>query len=430
MNYNEALEFINKTNMLGSVLGLKSIEKLLSLLDNPQNKLRYIHIGGTNGKGSTSNYLFNILKAVGYKVGVFTSPYLNRINESITVDGIEIPDEDFARILGIIREKIYTMVEEGFNYPTTFEILTAMGFIYFCEQKVDFVVLEVGLGGKKDATNIIPYSIASVFTAIDYDHMDILGDTLEKIASEKAGIIKNNSIVVSYPQEEAVLGVLKKAAEEKNSRFYLCPVENISIKEMNSYGSIFDFSYNGLSIEDIRISMLGKHQIYNACLAITTVLVLREKGLIQVTNDEIKEGLSKAKWPCRLEVLRRNPIVLLDGAHNLQGIRQLRKSLDLFDYERLILCIGILKDKDYVHIAEAISPIADEILITEVKSPRKLDAEILKKEMDKYNENVYIEKDINKLIKKSLELSTGKDLILFCGSLYLVGRIKRVFEKQ
>lgn len=429
MNYKEALEFIKEANKLGSVLGLKSIEKLLNLLDNPHKKLKYIHIGGTNGKGSTSNYIFNILRAGRYKVGLFTSPYLNKINESIVVDGVEIPDNDFARILEIIKEKIDIMVKEGFNHPTTFEILTAMGFIYFNEQNVDFVVLEVGLGGKNDATNIIPSSIASVFTTIDYDHMDILGNSLEEIAFEKAGIIKENSIVVSYPQSEEVLKVIEKVALSNNSSFYVCPIENISIEEINSYGSLFDFSFNDTVIKDIKISMLGEYQIYNSCLALTTILILREKGLVNITDEKIKEGLINTKWPCRLEIISREPIILLDGAHNLQGIKELKKSLKLFDYKKLILCIGVLKDKDYVRMAEILAPISHQIIVTEVNSPRKLDAEILEREMMKYNKNVWVEKNTERLIKKALELATEKDLIVFCGSLYLIGKIKRLFDK-
>lgn len=430
MNYMEALEFMNETSKLGSILGLKSIERLLSLMDNPHEKLKYIHIGGTNGKGSTSNYIFNILKAGGYKVGLFTSPYLNKINESIVVNGEEISDDDFARILGKIKDKIEIMLGEGLHHPTSFEILVAMAFEFFYEKKVDYVVLEVGLGGKNDATNIITSALASVFTTIDYDHIDILGNSLEEIAREKAGIIKKDSIVVSYPQKEDALKVIKKVAKDSNSSFYLCPIENISIKEVNSYGSLFDFSLNDISIKDIKISMLGQYQIYNATLAITTILILREKGLLHISNEEIKEGLKVTKWPCRLEIISREPTILIDGAHNLQGIEELKKALKLFDYERLILCIGILKDKDYVHMAETLAPISDEIIVTEVNSPRSLDAEMLKKEIEKHNKNVHIEKDLGKLIEDALGLASNKDLIVFCGSLYLIGQIKSLLQQN
>ncbi len=428
MNYKEALEYINETNKLGSVLGLETIKKLLSLLDNPHQKLKYIHIGGTNGKGSTSNYISNILQAGGYGVGLFTSPHIKKINESIVVNGEEISEEDFARILDKIKEKIKIMVDEGFNHPTTFEILTSMGFVYFNEKNVDYVILEVGLGGKNDSTNIIPPPLASVFTTIDYDHIDILGNSLEEIAYEKAGIIKRDSIVVTYPQKEEVLRIIREAAKNNNSNIYICPMENISIKEINSFGSRFDFTFDNTNIKDIRITMLGEYQVYNAALALTTLLVLRDKGLVQITDEEINEGLVNSRWPSRLEVVNRDPTILIDGAHNLQGINQLKKSLDLFEYENLIICIGILKDKDYPHMAEVLGPISDKIIVTEVDSPRKLEAEILGEEILKYNENVFIEKDVEKSVKKALDLATRKDLIVFCGSLYLIGQINRILN--
>lgn len=428
MNYKEALEYINETNKLGSVLGLETIKKLLSLLDNPHQKLKYIHIGGTNGKGSTSNYISNILQAGGYGVGLFTSPHIKKINESIVVNGEEISEEDFARILDKIKEKIKIMVDEGFNHPTTFEILTSMGFVYFNEKNVDYVILEVGLGGKNDSTNIIPPPLASVFTTIDYDHIDILGNSLEEIAYEKAGIIKRDSIVVTYPQKEEVLRIIREAAKNNNSNIYICPMENISIKEINSFGSRFDFTFDNTNIKDIRITMLGEYQVYNAALALTTLLVLRDKGLVQITDEEINEGLLNSRWPSRLEVVNRDPTILIDGAHNLQGINQLKKSLDLFEYENLIICIGILKDKDYPHMAEVLGPISDKIIVTEVDSPRKLEAEILGEEILKYNENVFIEKDVEKSVKKALDLATRKDLIVFCGSLYLIGQINRILN--
>lgn len=231
MKYQEALEYINDKNKYGSRLGLDSIGKLLSLLGNPQEGLKYIHIGGTNGKGSTSSYLAHVLEAGGYKVGLFTSPYIERFNERIQINGEDIPDEVLGRITGIIKEKADIMVEEGFEHPTTFEIVTAIGFMYFKEEKVDFCVLEVGLGGRYDSTNIISSPLASVITTIDYDHIDVLGDTLGKIAYQKAGIIKENGIVVSYPQDEEALKVIKEVSKEKNAEFHLCPMENITVKK-------------------------------------------------------------------------------------------------------------------------------------------------------------------------------------------------------
>lgn len=428
MNYNDALDYINDKDKFGSRLGLSSIGKLMELLGNPQNEIKHIHVGGTNGKGSTSSFLSHILKSAGYKVGLFTSPYIERFNERVQINGLDIPDETLGRLTGEIKEKANIMLEEGFEHPTTFEIITAIAFMYFKEEEVDYVILEVGLGGRFDSTNIIPSSTAVVLTTIDYDHIDILGDTLEKIAYQKAGIIKENSLVITYPQKQEALEVIESEAKLKNAELYKFPMENISIKSVTEYGAIFDFNYNNEILKDIEISMIGEYQIYNASLALTTLLVLREKGLVKITDEEIKEGLRNTKWPGRLEVMRRNPTFLIDGAHNVQGARQLTKALDLFKYDKLILGIGILKDKDSSHMVELLAPKADQIVVTEVNMPRKLDSEELAKEIGKYNKNIIIEKDIKKAVEKTLELAGEKDMIVFGGSLYLIGEVRTIIK--
>ncbi|WP_406242350.1 bifunctional folylpolyglutamate synthase/dihydrofolate synthase [Tissierella carlieri] len=428
MKYQEALEYINDKNKYGSRLGLDSIGKLLSLLRNPQEGLKYIHVGGTNGKGSTSSYLAHALESGGYKVGLFTSPYIERFNERIQINGQDIPDETLGRITGLIKEKADIMVEEGFEHPTTFEIVTAIGFIYFKEENTDYIVLEVGLGGRYDSTNIISSPLASVITTIDYDHIDVLGDTLDKIAYQKAGIIKKNSIVVSYPQEEEALKIIKEVSDEMKAEFHLCPMENIKVKEISDAGACFDFHYGEISMKDISISMLGEYQIYNATLALTTLLILKEKGFVDISEEQIREGLIKTKWPGRLEVMKKDPIFLIDGAHNVQGIAQLKKAISLFKYNKLILGVGILKDKDSSHMVELLAPIADKIVVTEVNMPRKLDAEDLAEEIAKYNENVFVEKDIKKAIEKTLELSEKDDMIVFGGSLYLIGEVRTLIK--
>ncbi|MBU5256574.1 bifunctional folylpolyglutamate synthase/dihydrofolate synthase [Tissierella praeacuta] len=428
MKYQEALEYINDKNKYGSRLGLDSIGKLLGLLGNPQEGLKYIHIGGTNGKGSTSSYLAHMLESGGYRVGLFTSPYIERFNERIQINGQDIPDDILGKITGLIKEKADIMVEEGFEHPTTFEIVTAIGFMYFKQEQVDYVVLEVGLGGRYDSTNIISSPLASVITTIDYDHIDVLGDTLDKIAYQKAGIIKENSIVVSYPQVEEALQVIKEVSNEMKAEFYLCPMENIKVRDISGMGASFDFHYENTSMKDIKISMLGEYQIYNATLALTTLLILKEKGLVDISEEQIRDGLINTKWPGRLEVMRKSPIFLIDGAHNVQGIAQLKKAISLFKYKRLILGLGILKDKDSSHMVELLAPMADEIVITEVNMPRKLDAEELAEEISKYNKNIFIEKDIKKAVEKTLELAEKDDMIVFGGSLYLIGEVRGIIK--
>lgn len=429
MNYKEALDYINDKDKYGSRLGLDSIGRLLELLGNPHKGLKYIHVGGTNGKGSTSSYLYHCLKAEGYKVGLYTSPYLERFNERIQINGKDIPDDILARITDMVRQKADVMVSEGLQHPTTFEIVTAIAFLYYKEENVDYIVLEVGLGGRCDSTNIIDKPLASVITTIDYDHIEILGDTLGKIAYQKAGIIKENGIVVSYPQKEEALQVLKDVSKEMNAKFYLTEMKDVKIKEENNKGSVFDLEYDDIVLENLKISLLGEYQIFNASLAITTLIVLRENKLLAISDESIYKGLLESKWKGRLEVLKTNPTFLIDGAHNVQGISQLIKAIDLFKYNRLILGIGILKDKDYKHMVDALIPKADEIVVTEVDMPRKLSAEDLGNLIREYNQNVHVEKNINSAVLKAIEIADEGDLIVFAGSLYLIGEVRKIVKR-
>lgn len=426
MNYQEALSYINDKDKFGSRLGLSSIGKLLELLGNPHIGLNYLHVAGTNGKGSTSSYLSHCLQSAGYKVGLYTSPFLERFNERIQINGVDIPDDTLARITSLVKTGADTMVEQGIEHPTTFEILTAIAFLYYKEEETDYVVLEVGLGGRYDSTNIIQSSLVSVITTLDYDHIAELGDTLGKIAYQKAGIIKENGLVVSYTQAEEAMEVIKQVALDKNANLYFSPNDNVVISEENEFGSIFDYTFENHKLKDLKISMIGEYQIFNASLAVTTLLVLRDKGLLEISDEQIRLGLNKTRWNGRLEVLKRNPTFLIDGAHNVQGINQLAKALKLFDYDKLILGIGILKDKDVNHMVEQLAPMADIIVVTEVKMPRKLDAIELAKEIGKYNKNVYIEKEVKDAVHKAIELAEDRDLIVFGGSLYLIGEVRTI----
>lgn len=430
MNYIEALNYINDKNKFGSRLGLDVIGKLLDLLGNPHMDLKYVHVAGTNGKGSTSSFIATILKEAGYRVGLFTSPYLERFNERISINGEDIPDDRLAQITKMVKEKIEIMLEEGYEHPTTFEIITAIAFVYFKEEKVDLVVLEVGLGGRSDSTNVIEDSCVSVITTIDYDHTDVLGDTLEKIAYEKAGIIKENGLVISYPQEEEALKTIERVARDKRAEFFVCPMNQMEITQLGDRGGIFNFKYEDKLYKELEISLIGQHQIYNACLALMTVLVLKDKGIIQLHEEEIRRGLKNARWPGRLEVLKRKPIFLIDGAHNLQGAKTLARSLKLFQYDKLILGMAILKDKDVESIIKTLAPLADKIVITEVNMPRKMDAEDLEKVINKYNDNTIIEKDMKMAVDKAYEMAQEGDLIVFSGSLYLIGDIRKLILRN
>lgn len=426
MDYIEAINYINDKNKFGSRPGLDVIGKLLELMGNPHLDMKYIHVAGTNGKGSTSSYIASILKEAGYRVGLFTSPYLERFNERISINGKDIPDERLAEITERIKEKIEIMLDEGYEHPTTFEIVTAIAFVYFKEENLDYVVLEVGLGGRADSTNIIKDSLASVITTIDYDHTDVLGDTLDKIAYEKAGIIKENGLVISYPQKEEAYRVIREVAREKSALMVKCPMEKVEIIKLDENGGVFNFNYNNHIFKNLEIKLLGEFQIYNATLALVTILTLRDKGIVNVSDEEIRKGLKKAQWKGRLEVLRRNPTFIIDGAHNLQAAMTLAKNLNRFKYDRLILGIGILKDKDVEHIVSTLVPLAEKVVITEVNMARKMEAEALEKIINKYNGNTYVEKDIERAIDKAFQLAGKDDIIVFSGSLYLIGDVRRI----
>lgn len=426
MNYVEALNYINDVNKFGTRPGLESIGKLLDLLGNPQKDMKYIHVAGTNGKGSTSSYMARALKEADYKVGLFTSPFIERFNERISINGKDIPNNRLANITKNIKEKIEIMLEQGYEHPTTFEIITSIAFAYFKEENVDYVVLEVGLGGRLDCTNIIDESMVSIITTIDYDHIDLLGDTLEKIAFEKSGIIKNKGLVISYPQKEEVMKVIEAKALEEEAELYRCPMENITIKDLNALGGVFDFKYKDYIYENIEISLLGKYQVYNATLALYTLLKLREKNLIKITDEQIREGIKRTSWMGRMEMLKEEPGFLIDGAHNLQAAKTLAESLKKFKYKKLILGIAMLGDKDVDHVMEVLAPLADQIVITEVNMPRKMDIESFEKIVRKYNSNISIEKDIKKAIDKTYELAEEDDLIVFAGSLYLIGDVRKI----
>lgn len=424
MNYTDALAYINDKEKHGSRLGLSSISKLMDLLGNPQDSLKVIHVAGTNGKGSTSSFLSSCIQNAGYDVGLFTSPYLERFNERIQINGIDIADDILGEITSQVKEAADKMLELGLEHPTTFEIITAIGFIYFKDEAVDYLVLEVGLGGRYDSTNVIKDCLASVITSIDFDHIKELGDTLGKIAYQKAGIIKENGIVISYDQEKEAEDVINEVAGTLGAKVYISKNSEIEIINESDTGNSFNYRYEDQYLESIKTSMIGEYQVYNASLAITTLLVLRDKGLIDISNDAIYKGILNTKWNGRLEVLKREPIFLIDGAHNVQGIEHLAKALELFSYDKLILGIAILKDKDVDHMIEKLIPLADIVVTTEVNMPRKLDAEELASKISKYNENIYIEKEIKDAIDKAFSLANKNDLILFGGSLYLIGQVR------
>lgn len=427
----EALDYIHSTNKFGVVLGLDNIKRLLELMGNPQEKLKFIHVAGTNGKGSTSSFMTKVLEKAGYRVGLFTSPYLELFNERIRINEDYISDDDLTELTFYVKEKIDQMVKEGHSHPTEFEIVTAIALEYYMRKEVDIVVLEVGMGGRYDATNIIREPKVCVITPIGMDHIGILGDTLGKIANEKAGIIKENSTVVVYPQEKEAQEVIERVVKEKNANIINVPLENLNVKEISDSGSRFDFSLGKVEIKDLEISLIGNHQAFNASSAITALLTLKEKGIVDLSEKQIRDGLKDTKWIGRLELLGKKPRFLIDGAHNMQGIKALKKSLsELFKYDKLILGIGILADKDVDDMVAEMAPVGDVVIVTEPNIHRAMKAEELGEKFKTTKENVIVEKDIAKAIDRAFELASENDLIVFSGSLYLIGDVRKYAKEK
>ena len=432
MNYDEALKYISDTYKFGSKLGLENIKKLTELLGNPQDKYKIIHIAGTNGKGSTSNMIHDVLMASDYKVGLFISPYLQEFTERIQINKEHIDKASLGRITALVKEKVDIMIKEGYNHPTEFEIVTAIGFKYFEEQNIDFLVLEVGLGGRFDATNAVSKSLISVITSISYDHTEYLGDTLEKIAFEKAGIIKENSDVVIYPQEKNIVDVICEQAKLKSSKIHLTNKENISLISADIDGQILNYSDKSVfNLDDFKINLLGEHQIYN-CLTVLKVLeILKEKGF-NITENSIKTGLLSCKFAGRFEIIHKNPIIILDGGHNINGIEYFSKAVrKYFGDRKIILFYGMLKDKHPEMLIDYLTDISKEIYTLTPNNPRAIASTDLANLINDKNSSVKAKaldsyEEILPIIKNA-----DKDEIIACvGSLYLIGDVRTLLTSK
>ncbi|KNY28246.1 bifunctional folylpolyglutamate synthase/dihydrofolate synthase [Pseudobacteroides cellulosolvens] len=425
MNYAEALDYIHGTLKFGVKLGLENITALLSLMGDPHKSLKFIHVAGTNGKGSTVAFISSILMESGYKTGIYTSPYLERFTERIKIGIEEISDTDVARITYFVKEKVDELIRNGGNHPTEFEIVTAVAFQYFFENNCDVVVLEVGLGGRFDSTNVIDCPLAAVITTISYDHMNILGDTLEKIAYEKAGIIKENTDVVLYPQSDEALKVFEEVCNDKNSRLNKILVSDFDILESSIWGSTFFHKKYGR----FEIHIPGEHQAVNAVTALEAVNILKEKGFDRICETAVDRGLKKAVWPGRLEVVCKDPVFLIDGAHNREGALTLAKNLkEYFPGKRIIIIVGVLKDKDYKAIIEPLVPIASEFIAVKPQSNRGMEAQELAIILRSYCNEVSVSDRIEDAIRYSMKKVSKSGIICAYGSLYYIGEVRKFFN--
>lgn len=412
LDMKQAKEFVLALPAAKGVHTLKKIALLLEKFDNPQDKIKVIHLAGTNGKGSTSNMLASVFSAK-YKTGLFTSPYMLEINENISINGKNISDVDFADLVNRLKDYVKELAEKEY-YLSYFEVLTAMMYIYFYEQKVDIAIVETGLGGLLDCTNIIKKPLASVITTISMDHMNILGETIEEIAYQKAGIIKENSPVFLYPQSKEVFQIFSQKAKEKNSKLYTFTKDEINIQKSDENSNIFDFR----DYKDVKIGLVGNHQIFNASLALMVMDYFKDE--FNLEREAIKKSLAKAKNIGRLTTICKNPRIIIDGAHNREAIDALIKFIDKLTYDKLIIGFSVLKDKDYDYIIKSLSQKADKLIVTSLDNPRAFEFEELLDISKKYFPNPIALEDRKKAYQYAKNIAGPKDLVIWCGSLYLI----------
>lgn len=424
-NVQETIHYIEGLERFGSVLGLENIQTLMKLLGNPQKQLKTIHIAGTNGKGSVSTMTAAILQKAGYRVGLYTSPYLVDFGERIRVNHTPIPDNALIRLTEKIKKASQKMLAAGMTHPTCFEFKTALALLYFAEQKCDFSVLEVGMGGRLDATNVISAPEVTVMTPVSLDHIQILGDTIEKIAIEKAGIIKPGSYLVSAPQEKCVLNILKEKA-------ILCSIPYVEVKpewvtatHSDASGHICRYHRpDGISdLKSFTLNLPGQFQITNVNTVLEVIHTLIKKGyLISVQN--ICQALSTVVFPGRFETLSHEPYIIIDGAHNPAGIASLRENIvSYFQDKKINLFIGMLADKDILSSMTSLLPLADTIYTLTPDNTRAMTASDL---------SVLIENHFNRkacpceTIAEAIEkLAYDSDCVnIFTGSLYLIGKVR------
>ncbi len=427
MNYEEALDFLLGTENPKYILEHGVIEKLLAEFGSPHKGMKYVHIAGTNGKGSTSAFTSAILQKAGYKTGLYTSPYVQQFNERIQVDGIQISDDELAEITGEIAEATKRLMAKGVRRPTIFELITTLGFIYFKRCGCDIVVLEVGMGGRLDATNIIEDAEVSVITNIGFDHMEYLGDTLPLIAMEKAGIIKPGGSVVLYSQTEEVEKTIASVCRDRGASLVFADASLAKVNSVSLDGIDFDFG----PYKNLRTSLLGLYQVRNAVTAVTVAQELVKKGY-RISEQNLRDGLFSAHWPGRLELLNRNPVVIVDGAHNPQGASALVESLaELFPGKKINFVVGVLADKDYSSSIEIVMPLAKRFYTVTPPNYRALSAEELAAEIRKHGD-VPVEtfKDINAALKRAMYATPGDEILCIFGSLYQVGDVRSFFGRN
>lgn len=419
IKYSEALDFIHGISRLGSKLGLERVRELLERIGCPQDKLSFVHVAGTNGKGSTCTMLSYILAEAGFKTGLYISPFVLDFRERIQVGNKMISEEELVESTAFVKQKWDEMNAEG-KPPTEFEVVVAIAFDYFVRSRCDVVVLEVGLGGRLDATNVIASPLCSVITNIGIDHTELLGNTISEITAEKCGIIKENGMTVTYPRQDAeALGVIEAICEERHNRL-IVPGE-ASVVSMDINGSVIE--YGGASI---RIPLSGEHQVFNAVTVVEAVKALRLKGF-EIPDESVAAGISKTMFPSRLETLCEKPLILLDGAHNLLGAQALAKSLEMLGGRKIHAVVAFMSDKDADGILREVLPYCHTVTAYRLpQNPRSMPVTEVMGLAAKYCDRVYAAGTIDAALIQPVFRSGGGDAVLIFGSLYFASIIRPV----
>lgn len=427
MNYQEAMEYMEKVGTYGIVPGLDSIRELCRRLGNLQDQLKFVHIAGTNGKGSTLAYISNILQAAGYRVGKYISPVIIDYCEKIQIGKQKITHKDLCDGLEIIREHCEAMVQDGFHHPTPFEIETALAFWYFRKKQCDIVVLETGMGGREDATNLITTTQVAVLASIGMDHMKFLGNSLEEIAAHKTGICKPGCQVVSMRQKEAAQKVVEQTAAELGCMLTIADVANAKHVKYGLKKQTFDYG----NYKKLEITLAGKFQVANAVLAVEAVQALGKCGY-EIKETAIRKGLKETVWNGRLQILEKHPLFIVDGAHNEDAAAKLADSIEFyFTNKRIIYIMGMLKDKEVDRVIALTEKYADQILtVTPPDNPRAMHAYDLATEVAKVHPNVTAVDSLEEAVELSHLLAGRDDVILCFGSLSYLGRILKLMEKR
>lgn len=420
MNFREAMEYIEEAGKYGISPGLDSIRELCGRLGNPQKNLTFVHVAGTNGKGSVSAYLSSVLQCGGYRVGLYVSPAVQDFREIIQVNGRCIAKTALCRHMEKVKAACEEMTAEGLAHPTPFEIETALGFLYYVEKNCDIVVMETGLGGSLDATNVVENTAVAVIASISRDHMKYLGETLPEIAAQKAGIVKKGSRVAVMGQKEEVLDVITQKAASLN-----CPLaiaDSRRAKRVHYGVEKQYFDYDGL--DKVEITLAGQYQIDNAVLALEALKALAEAGF-PVAEDKLRLGMAQAKWPGRFTVLGKRPYFIVDGAHNEDAAARLAQSLEFyFPKKRMIYIMGMLADKEYEKVIALTHALADQIItVTPPGTPRALPAYELAQEVAKVHKNVTAVDSLEEAVEMSRLLAGKNDVIVAFGSLSFLGRL-------